>query len=208
MPTPHTTQLIPCCCSQGAKPPVFLLTLCQRGLKGRSLESHTRAVSHRRRSEKGNGDNNTERNSNSSPQPANLPPPSPREGQQDAPDSAQAAAFVSTQGKVRGSSGRPGRPPQGPAAGAAGTGRGLRGQHRGTAGQRLSRLGGKAAHEHKPAVPEPCSPPRTPHGAHRAHTRPPVCPERSAPCPVMGESRTGLWHSLPKALQESHLDSA
>lgn len=48
--------------------------------------------------------------------PATLPTHTPREGQRDAPDSAQAMAFVSTQGKVRGSFRRTGRPPQGPGA--------------------------------------------------------------------------------------------
>lgn len=200
MPTPHTTQLIPCCCSQGAKTAFFSLTLCKRGLKGRSLESHTRAVSHRRSPEKGNGDN-TERNSNSSPQPANLPPPSPREGQRDAPDSAQAAAFVSTQGKVRGSSGRPGRPPQGPAAGAAGT---APGHGRAEALQAGRESCPRTQTRRARALLTAPNPARRPSGSHTAT----VCPERSAPCPVMGESRTGLWHSLPKALQESHLDSA
>ncbi|XP_038020733.1 proline-rich receptor-like protein kinase PERK10 [Motacilla alba alba] len=65
------------------------------------------------RPEKGNGDSNMERNSSPSLslQPATLPTPTPREGQRDAPDSAQAATFVSAQGKVRGSSRRPGRQP-------------------------------------------------------------------------------------------------
>lgn len=112
--------------------------------------------------------------------PATLPTPSPMEGQRDAPDSAQAAAFVSTQGKVRGSSRRPGRPPQGlPSPGSRGR------QHHGTAEQRLSRLGGKTAHGDKPAVPEPCSPPRT--GVTHSHQSVP-----SAPCcalPWMSQGR-------------------
>lgn len=168
--------------------------------------------------------------------PATLPTHTPREGQRDAPDSAQAMAFVSTQGKVRGSFRRTGRPPQGPGAAEPRQPEqvGLCVLSSRWFVQAVPHHGRTAALKagsenclwrqappmpaHYACVRVPAHRPEPPHGSVTAplgegthsheswHSKCSVV--CSAVCSAIEESRTSLRDSLTKALQESHLDSA
>lgn len=106
IPTPihhSVTDLFPAAVPRELKY-LFLLTLCQHELKGRSLENHTCAVL------KGQGGSNMERNSSTSPQPGRCQPGSTHPEGRAAGCSwlSPSLAFLSARDKVRGSFRHPG----------------------------------------------------------------------------------------------------
>lgn len=119
--TPLSHWLIPCCCSQGGKIPFSthsLPTWTQRKEFGKPHLCCSTQHNQQKAAV------TVMWKETAAPvlslKPATLPTHTPREGQRDAPESAQATTFLSTEGKVRGSFRHTGWPPQGPGAAGAG----------------------------------------------------------------------------------------